>query len=55
MDSKDTSKLTCSFCGKNQDDVRKLMLGQVFIFVMNALTYVMTLLMKKLSLKENQS
>ena len=27
MDSKDTSKLTCSFCGKNQDDVRKLIAG----------------------------
>ena len=27
MDSKNTSKLTCSFCGKNQDDVRKLIAG----------------------------
>ena len=27
MDNKDTSKLTCSFCGKNQDDVRKLIAG----------------------------
>ena len=27
MDSKDTTKLTCSFCGKNQDDVRKLIAG----------------------------
>ena len=27
MDSKDSSKLTCSFCGKNQDDVRKLIAG----------------------------
>ena len=27
MDSKATSKLTCSFCGKNQDDVRKLIAG----------------------------
>ena len=28
-------QLKCSFCGKPQEQVRKLVAGQVYIFVMN--------------------
>jgi ATP-dependent Clp protease ATP-binding subunit ClpX len=27
MESSDNQKLTCSFCGKNQEDVKKLIAG----------------------------
>ena len=42
-----SDKLNCSFCGKVQDEVKKLMLDQVYTFVMNVLTCVMILLKKK--------
>ena len=35
-------KLFCSFCGKNQSEVKKLIAGPSVIFVMNAYLYVMT-------------
>ena len=32
--------LFCSFCGKNQNEVRRLIAGHLFTFVMSALTCV---------------
>ena len=39
-DTKDQKKLHCSFCGKNQDEVKKLIAGPSVYICMNALTYV---------------
>ncbi len=40
MAKNDTPKnVRCSFCGKAQESVRKIVAGQEYIYVMSALTY----------------
>ena len=40
--------LYCSFCGKSQHEVRKLIAGPTVLFVMNVLSFVWILLKKKI-------
>ena len=52
MSDKDNNKeedklLYCSFCGKNQNEVRKLIAGPRFISVTSVLIFVMTSSKKK--------
>lgn len=42
----DEENLKCSFCGKDQDQVKKLVAVVVFIFVTNVLSYVLKSLKK---------
>ena len=44
-DSKNT--LYCSFCGKSQHEVRKLIAGPRYLYVMSALNYAWILSVKK--------
>lgn len=44
--NEDEENLKCSFCGKDQDQVKKLVAGVVYTFVMNVSNYVLKLLKK---------
>ena len=50
VDSKNNSKNTlfCSFCGKSQHEVRKLIAGPTVFICDDVLNYVWTLLEKKI-------
>ena len=40
--------LYCSFCGKSQHEVRKLIASPLYLYAMNVLNYVWILLKKKI-------
>ena len=43
QNGKNEKVMYCSFCGKSQNEVRKLIAGPSVLFVMNVLIYAMTL------------
>ena len=47
--------LFCSFCGKNQHEVRRLIAGPSFISAMNVSIYVMTLSREETQVVESDS
>ena len=51
VDDLKTDKLNCSFCGKAQNEVKKLIAAQVYIFVTSVSIYVMISSKKKLRVK----